>query len=147
MGILSTLRAGPLALDTAIFIYFMEEHPRYLPVVDPLFAAVDRGELAIVTSAITLLETLVVPLRSGNEALAKRYEALLTRSRGLLLVPLELELLRAAAHLRALTSLKAPDALQLAAALATGCTSMLTNDRRFPTVPGIRILQLEDHLR
>jgi len=34
--------------------------------VDPLFAAADRGEFSIVTSAVTLMEVLVVPYRAGD---------------------------------------------------------------------------------
>ena len=87
-----------------------------------------------------------MPLRSGDEALARRYESLLTQSRGLKLVHLDLGLLRAAAHLRAVTRLKTPDAIQLAAALGEGCSTFLANDHRYPQLPGIRILQLDDYL-
>ncbi|HJX28490.1 MAG TPA: hypothetical protein VJ885_11290 [Thermoanaerobaculia bacterium] len=31
MGLLSDLGEGPVALDTSIFVYFLEEHPVYLP--------------------------------------------------------------------------------------------------------------------
>lgn len=99
------------------------------------------------TSALTLLETLVVPYRAGNASLADRYEGLLTRSRGIRLVALEHALLRTAAHLRAVTTVKTPDALQLAAALTTGCTAYLTNDRALPGIPGLRILQLRDYVK
>ncbi len=146
MGLLSDLGKGPVGLDTAIFIYFVEEHPVYLPMVEPVFEAIDSGEIKAVTSALTLLETIVVPLRSGDHALAKRYESLLTGSRGLTFVQLELPVLRAAAHLRALTRLKTPDAIQLAAALTGGCSTFLANDQRYPQLPGIRILQLNDYL-
>jgi predicted nucleic acid-binding protein len=50
--------------------------------------------------------------------------------------------LRLAAQLRAATGVATPDALQLAASLAAGCSAFLTNDRRLPTVPGLRIVQL-----
>jgi hypothetical protein len=58
---IADLGPGPIALDTAIFIYFIEEHPDYLPLLAPLFSAVASGERDIVTSAVTLLEVLVVP--------------------------------------------------------------------------------------
>ena len=73
----------PLAIDTAIFIYFIEKNPRFLPLIDPLFREADDGTRELVTSALTLLEVLVVPLRARNRSLADRYEALLTRSRGI----------------------------------------------------------------
>jgi len=140
------IAGGRVGLDTAIFIYFIEEHPRFLPLVEPLFAALDAGPLEGVTSDLTLLETLVVPYRAGNGPLAERYEALLTRSRGIHLVELHRPLLRAAAQLRARFRVKAPDALQLAAALGTNCATYLTNDRALPAVTGLRILELRDYL-
>src|SRR5262245_60287834 len=118
MGLIEELGRGPVGLDSAIFIYLIEEDRTFLPLVETVFAAIDAGRLAGVTLALTLLEVLVVPYRHQNEALARRYEALLTRSRNLRLAGLDLPLLRAAAALRAAIGLKTPDALQLAAALA-----------------------------
>jgi len=100
-----------------------------------------------VTSALTLLEVLVVPLRAGNLPLAERYETLLVRGRGLRLVDLTRGVLRTAAQLRALDArLRTPDAIQLASALVAGCTTLLTNDRRIPDAGGVRVLQLRDYL-
>jgi predicted nucleic acid-binding protein len=144
--LIDDLGRGPIGLDTAVFIYFIEEDPRLLHIVEPLFAAIDRGILEGVTSSLTLLEVLVVPYRVGDFSLAERYEALLTRSRGLRLVDLDRALLRSAALLRATLRLKAPDAIQVAAALAARCTAFLTNDRKIPAMPGLRILQLRDYL-
>jgi len=58
VGLIDDLGSGPVALDTPPFIYFIEEHPRYLPIVQPVFAAMTAGTLAGVTSGLTLLETL-----------------------------------------------------------------------------------------
>ena len=145
MGLIEDVGSGPVGLDTVPFIYLIEEHPRFLPVVEPLFTAIDAGALRGVTSALTLLETLVVPYRVGDGPLAERYEALLTRSRGIRLVDLDRSLFRAAAQLRARLGLKTPDALQVAAALIDRCSAFITNDRRFPSIPGLRILQLRDY--
>jgi predicted nucleic acid-binding protein len=145
VGLIDQVGRGPVAVDSALFIYFVEEHPVFVDLVQQLMQEVAGGTLQAVTSALTLLEVLVVPLRHGNRALADRYEALLTRSRGLRLVPLDLPQLRAAAQLRAsYPGIRTPDALQLTAALSTGCTSLVTNDRRLPTVAGLRVLQLSD---
>ena len=147
MELITALGRGPVGLDTAIFIYYIEEHPRYLPLVEPVFAGIDEGRRDGVTSALTVLETLVIPYRTGDVALAERYEALLARSRGLRLVDLDRPLLRAAAQLRATAGLKTPDALQIAAALRARCGVFLTNDRTLPSIPGIRVLQLRDFAR
>jgi len=143
---MADLEPGPVAVDTATFVYFIEEDPRYLPQVLPLFTAANEGEVALVTSALTLLEVLVVPYRARNRLLAERYERVMTRSRGLRLIELTHDQLRAAAQLRAAIGVKTPDALQLSAALSAGCRSFVTNDRRLPTIPGLRVLQLSSYV-
>lgn len=145
MGLLSEIGSGPVALDSSIFIYFIEKNPRYRLAVRPIFQAMTEGRLEAVTSGLTLLETLVVPLRAGNTVLAQAYERFLTWGLGLRLVPLDENLLRAAAHVRAVTRLKTPEALQIASALSAGCSAFLTNDRRIPSMRGLRVLQLEDY--
>lgn len=145
MGLISDLGQGPVAVDTAIFIYFIEEEPRFLPHILPLFGEADEGQRELVTSALTLLEVLVVPYRAGDRQLAERYEHLLTRSRGIRMVELTRDQLRAAAQLRAATGVKTPDALHLVSALGAGCKTFVTNDRRLPTVPGLRVIQLSSY--
>jgi len=110
---------GLVAVDTALFVYLIEEHPRFLAPVRALFARADRGEIEIVTSALTLLEVLVVPLRTNDQRLAARLRA----QHG---------------------ALRTPDALQLAAAISTGCESFVTNERRMPAPDGLRVLQLSE---
>jgi predicted nucleic acid-binding protein len=134
---------GPVALDTAIFIYLIEEHPRYAAVLRPLFLQIDAGSIPATTSTLTLLETLVLPYRAGDRELAAKYEAILTNGRGLTLVPIELPVIRLAAEIRGATSIRTGDAMQLATALRTKCTTFLTNDRRLPTLSGLQVLQLE----
>ncbi len=147
MGLTDDLGPGPTALDTAVFIYFIEESPDFLPLVAPIFEEVAAGRRQVVTSSLTLLEVLVVPYRAGNLALADRYETSLSRSRGLQLVDIGRDELRAAAQLRARhPSLRSPDALQLATALSAGCRSFVTNDRDLPPLPGLRVLQLREYL-
>lgn len=146
MGLIDDLGRGPVGIDTAPFIYLLEEHARYLPLVEPLFQQADQGVRTLVTSALTLLELLVVPYRLGHRALGDRYERLLLGSRGIQVADISRDQLRAAAQLRAVTGVKTPDALQLAAALAAECKTYVTNDRRLPAIPGIRVVQLADYV-
>jgi predicted nucleic acid-binding protein len=146
VGLIEDVGSGPVCLDTAIVVYFIEESPTYFPLVSPLFDAIDAEKLSGAVSAITLLETLVVPFRIGDRRLAFEYEAILTNSRGIEFIDLGRPLLRLAAELRAATGVKTPDALQLAAAFTSGCTTVLTNDRRLPDLPGLEVIQLRDYL-
>ncbi len=143
MGMMEDLPTGPVGVDTAVFIYFIEENRRYLPIILPLFAEADAGRRQLITSALTLMEVLVVPYRSGNRALADRYAGLLKRGRGIELIDLTREQMIMAAQLRATTSIKTPDALQVVAAIHSRCSAFVTNDRGLPDVPGLKILQLD----
>lgn len=145
MELRTAVGSGPVALDTAAFIYFIEAHPRFGRLVERLLVEADRGDRLVVTSALTLLEVLVLPYRAGDVSLAERYEAILTRSRGVRLVQLDRTQLRAAAQIRAAYRARTPDALQLAAALTQRCSAFVTNDRAMPAVPGLRILQLSEY--
>ena len=142
MGLIDDVGTGRIGVDTSVFIYLIEESPIWLPLVRPLFVAADAGTIEIVTSSVTLLEVLVMPYRAKNDRLAERYEALLTRSRGVSLVELSRQQLRRAAEIRANYGVRIPDALQLAAALDAGCSTFVTNDRRMPDAAGLRVLQL-----
>jgi predicted nucleic acid-binding protein len=117
------------------------------PVIEPLFREVAEGRIEVITSALTLVEVLVVPYRVGHYLLAGRYGSILTRSRGVRIADISRDHSRAAAQLRAKTGVKTPDSLQLVAALPANCTVFLTNDRELPVVPGIRILQLASYSR
>jgi predicted nucleic acid-binding protein len=142
VGLIDDLGRGRIGVDTAVFIYFIEAALNWLPLVRPLSLAADAGQLELVTSAVTLLEVLVVPYRANNQALAARYEALLTQSRGIRLVDVTRAQLRLAAQHRASTGIRTPDALQLSAAHETGCAVFVTNDRRLPALSSLRIVQL-----
>jgi len=113
---IAALRGATVGLDTAPLIYFIEEHPKYLPRLQPFFEAADRGQFRIVTSFVTLLEVLVHPLRSGREDLAREYRDILLRSANLTAIPLGEQIAEEAARLRAAQNLQTPDAVQLATA-------------------------------
>jgi predicted nucleic acid-binding protein len=147
VGLIADVGPGAVAVDTAVFIYLIEEHAKYLPLVLPLFEEADQGRRTLITSALTLLEVLVLPYRRLNVRLARRYERLLTRSRGVRMVDITGEQLHVAAQLRALSGVRTPDALQLACALAHNCRTFVTNDRDLPPIPEVRVVQLSAYVK
>jgi hypothetical protein len=50
MGLMADLGSAPVGMDTAITIYFIEEHPQFLPLVESLFKEVNEGGTKLVTS-------------------------------------------------------------------------------------------------
>jgi hypothetical protein len=53
-------------IDTQSVIYTVEPHPKYFPVLRPLWAAVSGGAVELVTSDLTVMECLVGPYKTGD---------------------------------------------------------------------------------
>jgi predicted nucleic acid-binding protein len=133
-------------LDTMVFSYQLSNHPRYAPVTTAVLAAVEAGQVAGVTTTISLAEILTVPARAGDEQALRDYELYLTQFPNLTIVPLDLALARQAALVRAATRLRTPDAIQVAAAQQAGAGAIVTNDRRWVgRVTGPALVLLEDY--
>lgn len=140
---IEALQGQLIALDTAPLIYFIEEHPTYLPILDPFFENFDKGSIRVVTSVITLSEVLVKPLRDGDTQLAQQYRDILLNVEGLTTVEVSVDIAEKVAQLRSQYSLRTPDAIQIATALQSGATALLTNDVRWPVLPNLQILVLD----
>ncbi|MGB8507425.1 MAG: PIN domain-containing protein [Pyrinomonadaceae bacterium] len=133
-----------LGLDTSPFIYFVEAHPHYDGVVTEVFRRIAGNVCSGVTSVITLCEVLVHPLLRGNSHLQSEYQDLLLNSANLRTIPVDSEIAVRASALRAKYSIRTPDALQIAAAISSGCEAFLTNDATLRRVTEISILVLDD---
>jgi predicted nucleic acid-binding protein len=127
-----------VVVDTAPIIYLLEAHPQFLERFIGLFEAEAAGDLNIAISTVTLAEVLTGPLRTGQSALAQRYEKALARFTW---VPVDGAVAVSAAGLRARYGLKLPDAIQLATALQVGAAALVTHDRDFARVEGLDILR------
>lgn len=144
MGLIDSLRGNKVSLDTAPFIYFIEENAAYLPIVDPLFKAIDGGEIIAVTSIMSLIETLVIPIRTSDEALVRKYREILLGSEHLETVLLSRQIAEEAARLRAIYRIRTPDSIQMATAIVEKATFFVTNDKQLPSLPNLKTLMLND---
>jgi predicted nucleic acid-binding protein len=143
MGWLSKLYGTTVGLDTAPLIYFVEKHPKYLPLVYPFFQAVERGDLQAVTSALTLTEVLVHPYKRGDQSSVKQYSQMLLNTRNIETLPVSPEIATEAARIRAPFGLKTPDSIQLATAKIGGATCFFSNDYRIAAIPGLELVLLD----
>jgi predicted nucleic acid-binding protein len=141
-------RMGPLAfedladqalllVDSAPIIYVLERHAKFAPRFKPLFEAHAAGRLRFAVTTIAIAEVLTGPLQAGDEALARRYRAILESWQP---VALDLDIAEGAARLRASLRLKLADAVQAASALAINAAALVTHDRDFSRVRSLRVL-------
>lgn len=116
-------------LDTAPFIYLLDENERYIKQMQSLFDQFASSGVRMVTSVVTAEEYLIFPLRRNNtEKVSVFFE--FCSDCDIQLVPVSLETAVKAAAIRAKYShFKSMDALQLAVAVTMGCDIFLTNDK------------------
>ena len=126
-----------VVVDSAPIIFLLDDHPDLAPRFEGLFRACDAGELDVSLSVITVAEVLGGPLRVGDESLARRYEKALESFE---IVPISLDIAKTAARLRAACGLRLPDALQAATALECQAVALVTFDRDFSRLSGIKVL-------
>jgi predicted nucleic acid-binding protein len=136
-----------IGLDTPIFIYHLEDHPRYSPLTEIIFSALENGISKGITSYLTLMEILAKPKTEGLLQAARDYEYYLTTFPNLTFYELGLDVARKASDVRSADRIKAPDAIQLATAILGGATAFLTNDKIFERVKGVDILILDKLLK
>lgn len=143
----NNLEGQRIGLDTAPLLYFIERHERYFPIIRPFFAAVDRGDIRIVASTLTLTEVLVHPYRRDNHVLVNEYLRILEKARHVTVVPVSLEISKRAARFRAQYNLRTPDAIQLATAVVHQANAFLTNDAALEVSPCIPVIVLSKQTR
>jgi predicted nucleic acid-binding protein len=123
--------------DTNLFIYYLEEYGELSLRVFELHARMIARGARLVTSAFGLGELLVKPARD-DPAMASRYrEIVLSRAE---ICDFGLAAADRYARIRAMGTIKAPDAIQLACAAAARVDLFVTNDDRLsrmivPDVP------------
>jgi len=126
-----------LLLDSAPIIYWLDERPGFADRFEPIFARQGGGKFNLALTTITIAEVLSGPFKSQDDARARRYRAVLESWR---VVELNADLAEGAARLRAPLKLKLPDAIQVASALAINAHALVTHDRDFSRVTGLRVI-------
>lgn len=134
-----------VGLDTAVFIYHLEEHPDYLPLTKEVLNGVQSGKWKAVTSTVTIMELTVHPRRMNRMDIAHEYETILANFPNLYLADVNRDVARKAADLRAIYNVRPVDALQVATALIYQATAWVSNDKKLKQLSsGIDIVILDD---
>jgi predicted nucleic acid-binding protein len=124
--------------DTNLFIYLLEDNPKFSPLVDELRRRMLRRNDRLFTSAMTVGEVLVKPISTGNTALAERYRALFSGPY-ITVSAFDLGAAEAYANIRQDRTVHPADAIQLACAESAQADLFITNDDRLSqrSIPGV----------
>ncbi|MCD6398088.1 MAG: PIN domain-containing protein [Spirochaetaceae bacterium] len=133
-----------VGLDTMIFIYSMEARKPYIPFLRSIFNYIEGGFVKGVTSAITLLEILVKPIKDQNITAIKDYKFLLNNFPNLKMVNIDPGIAERGAELRAKYGIRTPDALQVASAIENQATIFISNDNKLKKIKEIGIIALRE---
>ncbi len=132
--------------DSNLFIYLFENHPKFgQPVAELRRKMLRRGD-QLLTSTLTVGEVLVKPLSRGDTVKCRLYENILSKTA--LLLPFDVSVARRYAAVRSATTIKGPDALQLACASEAAVDLFVTNDHRLEgkQVDGIQFIVALDQV-
>ena len=133
-----------LYIETAPFIYFVEENARYIDILNNIFERLAKGQIRGFTSVITLTEVLMLPMRMQKHALVQAYRDILMNNLSVNVIQVSAEIAEAAARLRAIYNLRTPDALHIATAIDAGCDALLTNDIILKRVSEIKVIIIDE---
>ena len=143
MGSLDLPDVGLIYIDASTLIYSVERVEPYRELLVPMWEQAQSGNLTIVSNPVLVIETLVKPLRDGNEEIADQYRNIFA-SRAVNLLEASYAVAELAAQVRAATGLKTPDALHAASALHAECARFITNDTAFRRVQKLPVVILAD---
>lgn len=133
-----------IGIDTAPFIYFIEDVSPYADLLEPVFDLLGRQSLKAVTSTVTLAEILAKPFAEKNFKLVDETKFALRSFTSLSMKAVDEKLAEAAALIRARYALRLPDALQIAATVEAGATLFLTNDKSVKKIDAVEVVVLSD---
>jgi predicted nucleic acid-binding protein len=131
-------------LDTAPVIYYIERDKTYFKPLEEFFGRVDRGDLTVATSAISLAECLYYPYKNNDSRLVRAFTRRLVTGQNVRFVPITADIANHSAQLRATHNLGFADAFQIATAIVAGCDIFLTNDKQLKRIQSLKILVLGD---
>lgn len=131
-------------VDTAPIIYYLENSALYMEQIKEFFEKCLEGNIQIVTSAITIEEYLVFPYNSGKMELADNFKRFIEYM-NIMVIDIDSNIAEQGAEIRGkYKKFKAMDALQIAAAVVSGCDMFFTNDKQLRQEKELPCMTMDD---
>lgn len=144
MGLKEKIQGKRVYLDTNIFVYIFESYETYKASLETIIDSIASTDIKAFTSELTLGEILVFPLKNNDQETVEKYIDIFNDSFFVSLMPTTQSTHIEAAHIRAFSGEKYPDAIHIATALLNNCEILITNDKGIKTRNDIEVLYLDD---
>jgi uncharacterized protein len=127
--------------DTNLFVYLFEGNPKFAESVRELGRRMEARRDRLVTSALTIGEILVRPIRENDADTEKRYRALFSGPE-IQIAAFDANAAQFYARVRQDAAIRTADAIQLACAASAKVDLFITNDERLSrkNLPGINFV-------
>jgi predicted nucleic acid-binding protein len=128
-----------------LFIYWLEDHPKYAKQVDAIHSRMKQRHDRLITGVFTFGEVLAGIYKSGKRELVNDFRGLLQNIVAEV-VPFTLETADHYSRIRGDLNVTPADAIHLASAAQASADLFLTNDKNLigKIVPGIQFIALLD---
>ena len=131
-------------IDTSPIIYYLENNALYADTIKNFFAKCLRENIRLVTSAVTVEEYLVFPYSSGKVEFADNFKRFIEYM-NIEIVSIDSHVAEQGAKIRAkYKNFKGMDALQIAAAVVSGCDMFFTNDKQLRQEKELSCMTIDD---
>ena len=135
---------SPVYLDTNIFIYAIEGHDEYYDLLVHLFSHIEKHNITVITSELTLAECLVKPEKDQNIEAIEQYKNHIKTNSQMTVKTVSRKILVSSARVRSQLGLKLPDAIHMATAINESCKTFITNDKKLRSPENMKRMTLED---
>jgi predicted nucleic acid-binding protein len=144
--LLAMLAGHRMYIDTNAFIFFLDRHAKYFPVVAPIFEACFKQKIFAITGGLAVAEVMIHPYRNGDAVLVASIKNFFSQKNFLTVTEHGNDLLDMAAMLAGQRKMKLIDAIHVTTAQKNGCTYFLTNDHGIKSSDALKVIQLEDFI-
>lgn len=126
---IAKMKGKKVYFDTNVLIYVFADTPHFVEASLPFFDAIEQGVFMGFTGDITLGELLVQPIMDNDLSTSNRIKSFFDKAQIISLVSHTREDFELMAQIRAQNKLKAMDAIQVATAIRSGCSVLVTGDK------------------
>ncbi|RYX83533.1 type II toxin-antitoxin system VapC family toxin [bacterium] len=137
------LRGGRIYVDTNAWIYARDMEAKWEE-LRCFFDFAHAGAWKLVTSELTLAETLVWPIQNRDRRAQSEFQEALQNASHLVVIPVSRPILIEAATLKATRALELPDAIHAATAKLSRCSYFLTGDEELARAVHLPHLRTSD---